>query len=107
MPEEEIKKQPITIPEAKAILEKISIDEADQIQKRTLDYLSKFSKTTPENARKLVAALMKKGLTEEEAIELVNNMPKSAEEIRAFTAGWKKFIPTETVQEILNILKQT
>lgn len=100
-------KQPITIPEAKAILEKISLDQADQIQKRTLDYLSKFSKTTPENARRLVGELMKKGLTEEEAIELVNNLPKSAEEIRVFTAGWKKFLPTENVQEILNILKQT
>jgi DNA-directed RNA polymerase subunit F len=104
---EQIKKRPITIPEAKAILEKINLDQADQIQKRTLDYLSKFSKTTPENARRLVEELMKKGLTEEEAIELVNSMPKSAEEIRVFSAGWKKFLPTETVQEILNILKQT
>lgn len=104
---EQIKKRPITIPEAKAILEKINLDQADQIQKRTLDYLSKFSKTTPENARRLVEDLMKKGLTEEEAIELVNSMPKSAEEIRVFSAGWKKFLPTETVQEILNILKQT
>jgi DNA-directed RNA polymerase subunit F len=103
---EPIKKQPITIPEAKAILEKINLEQADQIQKRTLDYLTKFSKTTAERARRLVEALMKKGLTEEEAIELVNNMPKSVEEIRVFSAGWKKFLPTETVQEILNILKQ-
>lgn len=107
MPEEQIKKRPITIPEAKAILEKVNVEEADQIQKRTLDYLSKFSKTTPENARKQIEALTKKGLTEEEAIELVNNMPRSAEEIRVFTAGWKRFLPTETIQEILNTLKQT
>lgn len=106
MSEQRIKKQPITIPEAKKILEKISLDQADQIQKRTLDYLSKFSKTTAENARKLVEALKQKGLTEEEAVEVVNTMPKSIEELRVFTAGWKKFLSTSTLQEILNILQQ-
>ncbi len=105
MSEPKIKKQPITIPEAKKILEKINLDQADQIQKRTIDYLSKFSKTTAENAKKLVEALMEKGLTEEEAVELVNSMPKSIEEIRVFAAGWKKFLPTATLQEILNTLK--
>lgn len=106
MSEQKIKKQPITIPEAKKLLESINLDKADQIQKRTLDYLSKFSKTTPEKARKLVEALISKGLTEEEAVELVNNMPKSIEEIRIFSSGWKKFLPTTTLQEILTILQQ-
>ena len=35
-------------------------------------------------------------LTEEEAIELVNIIPKSKEEIRVFAAGWKKLLSIET-----------
>ncbi|MEM3510462.1 MAG: RNA polymerase Rpb4 [Nitrososphaerales archaeon] len=106
MSEQKIKKQPITIPEAKKLLENLDLDQADQIQKRTLDYLTKFSKTTPEKASKLVKTLIEKGLTEEEAVELVNNMPRSIEEVRVFTSGWKKFLPTATLQEILSILQQ-
>jgi len=44
-------------------------------------------------------------LTEEEAVEIVNIMPTSLEELRAFTFGWKKLILTETLGKMLNILK--
>ncbi len=106
MPEQKINRRPITIPEAKAVLEKIDLERADQIQKRTLDYLAKFAKSTPERAVSLKKALMERGLTEEEAVELINVMPNSIEEMRVFTSGWKKLLPTETLQDILNILKQ-
>jgi DNA-directed RNA polymerase subunit F len=45
-------------------------------------------------------------LTEEEAVEVVNIMPLSQEELRAFTFGWKKLILTETLDKMLNILKE-
>ena len=41
----------LTLSEAHQILEKIDVEKADQIQKRTLDYTSKFAKTTPEVAK--------------------------------------------------------
>jgi DNA-directed RNA polymerase subunit F len=44
-------------------------------------------------------------LTEEEAVEVVNIMPTSLEELRAFTFGWKKLILSETLEKMLNILK--
>jgi DNA-directed RNA polymerase subunit F len=44
-------------------------------------------------------------LTEEEAVEIVNIMPTSLEELRAFTFGWKKLILTDTLGKMLNILK--
>jgi DNA-directed RNA polymerase subunit F len=44
-------------------------------------------------------------LTEEEAVEIVNIMPTSLEELRAFTFGWKKLILTDTLVKMLNILK--
>jgi DNA-directed RNA polymerase subunit F len=46
-------------------------------------------------------------LKPEEAIEIVNIMPTSIEELRAFTYGWKKLILTETLEKMLNILKPT
>jgi len=101
------KRSVISIPEAKEILEKIDIEKADQIQKRTLDYTSKFSKTEPEKARNMRERLIKEcSLTDEEATELINVMPKSTEEIRAFTSGWKKLLPTDVVEKIIKILSE-
>lgn len=95
----------ITIPEAKEILSKIDPEQTDQIQKRTMDYLQKFSKIEPEKARKVRKALVDDcGLTMEEATEIVNIMPKSQEELRVFTAGWRKLIPSATIEKILKIL---
>ncbi|MDA4129339.1 MAG: RNA polymerase Rpb4 [Thaumarchaeota archaeon] len=97
----------ITIPEAREILSKIDPEHTDQIQKRTMDYLMKFSKTEPEKAKKMRKQLVEEcGLTVEESTELVNIMPKSQEELRVFTAGWRKLIPTATVEKILKILSE-
>jgi len=101
------KRSVISVPEAKEILEKIDIEKADQIQKRTLDYTSKFSKTEPEKARNMRERLVKEcSLTDEEATELINIMPKRTEEIRVFTSGWKKLLPTEVVEKIIKILSK-
>jgi len=101
------KKTVISIPEAKEILEKIDVEKADQIQKRTLDYVTKFSKTTPEKATGIKEKLVKEcSLTDEEATELVNIMPRSIEEMRVFTSGWKKLLPTDTIKKILKILSE-
>jgi DNA-directed RNA polymerase subunit F len=98
-------KKVLSIPEAGQILQKMDIEKADQIQKRTLDYTSKFSKTAPDGAKKLRKELETEcGLSEEEAVELVNVMPKSLEELRTFTSGWRKLLPTETIEKILKIL---
>ena len=45
------------------------------------------------------------GLTEEEAVEVINIMPKSTEELRTFTSGWRKLLPSETLDKILKILR--
>lgn len=95
----------ISISEAKEILSKIDPEKTDQIQKRTMDYLLKFSKVEPDKARKVRKTLTEEcGLTIEEATELINIMPKSQEELRVFTAGWRKLIPAATVEKILKVL---
>jgi DNA-directed RNA polymerase subunit F len=99
-------KKLLTLSEAHQILEKIDVEKADQIQKRTLDYVSKFAKISAESAKKLRKQLESEcGLSTEEAVEVINIMPKSIEELRTFTAGWRKLLPTETLEKMLKILK--
>lgn len=96
------KKEMIALPDVKEILEAKKIDEMDQIQRWTYDYVNKFSKIGRKQAQKLVTELVTEcGLTEEEAVEVVNILPSSLEEIRAFTFGWKKLILTSTSESIL------
>ena len=103
---EKTEKKLLTIPEANQILQKIDVEKADQIQKRTLDYTTKFAKADSDDAKKLRKQLETDcGLSEEEAVELVNIMPKSVEELRTFTSGWRKLLSTETLEKILKILR--
>jgi DNA-directed RNA polymerase subunit F len=97
----------ITLAEAKEILSKIDPEVADQIQKRTQDYLAKFAKVESDKARRLRKELIEDcGLTTDEATELVNILPKTQEELRVFTAGWRKLIPTNIVEKIVKILNE-
>jgi DNA-directed RNA polymerase subunit F len=80
----------------------------DQIQRWTFDYVTKFSKISPDAAKILVNDLIREcEFTEEEAVELVNIMPKSLEELRTFTFGWKKLILTSTLEKALAKLTST
>ena len=102
---EVIKREIVTLSEVKKILETIPVDEMDQIQRWTFDYSKKFSKVDYEPAKEMVDRLMAEGdLTNEESVELVNVMPRSIEELRAFTFGWKKLIVTEKLEKIKSIL---
>jgi DNA-directed RNA polymerase subunit F len=101
-----IKKEIVTLPRVKEILESVKPDDMDQIQRWTADYVSKFAKVESKKAQRMTRQLVEQcDLTEEEAVEIVNIMPTSFEELRAFTFGWKKLILTETLTKMLNILK--
>ena len=105
--EEIVKKQMITLPEVKEILSKQDVESMDQIQRWTHDYVSKFSKIEPKVAKKMKQDLISQcGLTEEEAVEIVNVLPKSLPELRSFTFGWKKLILSETLEKILKIINE-
>jgi DNA-directed RNA polymerase subunit F len=102
---EVIKREIVTLSEVKKILETIPVDEMDQIQRWTFDYSKKFSKVDYEHGKEMVDRLVAEGdLTNEESVELVNVMPRSIEELRAFTFGWKKLIVTEKLEKIKSIL---
>ncbi|KAG2474420.1 MAG: RNA polymerase Rpb4 [Nitrosopumilales archaeon] len=105
--EEVKKKQPISISEVKEILGKEDPEAMDQIQRWTFDYVSKFAKLDPKDAKKMREQLIKEcELTTEEAAEIVNIRPTTSAELRSFTFGWKKLILAETLEKILKITKE-
>ena len=104
---EEVKdKTIVSLTEVKEILDNHDIESMDQIQRWTYDYVSKFVKIDPKDAVKMKQELVKEcGLTEAEAVELINICPTSLPELRSFTFGWKKLILSETLEKILKIIK--
>jgi DNA-directed RNA polymerase subunit F len=103
-----IKKEVISLPQVKEILEAVKPDDMDQIQRWTYDYVSKFAKTNPKIAKKMIEQLVHECESkEEEAVEIVNVLPTSLEELRAFSFGWKKLVLTETLEKMLSILKMS
>jgi DNA-directed RNA polymerase subunit F len=88
MSKKSLEDKPLTVPQVKQALEALGEEQLDQFQRRTLDYTAKFTKTTPENAETLVQKLVKEFELElNEAVEIVNCMPESVEEIRVFLGG--------------------
>src|SRR5207249_3627415 len=103
-----IKKEVISLPQVKGILEAVKPDDMDQIQRWTYDYVGKFAKTNSKIGKKMVDELVNQcELKEEEAVEIVNVLPTSLEELRAFSFGWKKLVLTENLEKMLSILKMS
>jgi DNA-directed RNA polymerase subunit F len=105
--EEIKKKQAISLAEVKEILGKVDVEEMDQIQRWTYDYVSKFTTTDAKEAKEMKKKLVKEcELTQDEAVEIVNIRPTSLAELRSFTFGWKKLILAETLEKMLKIIKE-
>jgi DNA-directed RNA polymerase subunit F len=105
MTEKSEKEKKLTLPQVKKLLESMGEENLDQFQRRTFDYVSKFSKIDAEVAEKLVEKLVAEfDLEEEEAVQIVNCMPKTVEELRVFMAGGRKIIETSKLEAIVNLL---
>jgi DNA-directed RNA polymerase subunit F len=105
MSKENVGEKNLTLPQVKKLLESIGEENLDQLQRRTFDYASKFSKIDAEAAAKLVERLQKEfGLEEEEAIQITNCLPKTVDELRVFLGGGRKIINASTLKTISNVL---
>lgn len=97
----------LTLPQVKKLLESLGEENLDQFQRRTFDYVSKFSRVDAKAAEKLVKKLVDEfSLEEEEAVPIVNCMPRSIEELRIFLAGGRKIIETSKLEAIVNLLDE-
>ena len=105
MGKRELGERKLMLPQAKEVLEAIGEENLDQFQRRTLDYVKKFSKVDAKTAGKLLKTLMKDfGLDEDEAVQVVNCMPETVEELRVFLAGGRKIIETAKLEGIISLL---
>ena len=107
MSEKNTTEKKLTLPQVKKLLESAGEENLDQLQRRTFDYVSKFSKTDVESAERIVAKLVADyGLDEVEAVQIVNCMPKSVEELRVFLASGRKIIETSKLEAIVSLLDE-
>ena len=107
MPRKALRKRAITVPEVKEILESIGEENLDQFQRRSLDYAAKFSKVDVDTTEELLNKLVEQfELEEEEAVQIVNCMPESVEEIRVFLGGGRRIVETSKLEGILALLDE-
>jgi DNA-directed RNA polymerase subunit F len=108
MSKRSIAEKKLVIPQVKKSLEALGEENLDQFQRRTLDYALKFSKVeNPDSAEKLVERLTSEfGVDEDEAVQIVNCMPTSLEELRIFLAGGRKIIEASKLEAIVGLLNE-
>jgi len=105
MEKQDVTEKRLTLPQVKSVLEEIGEENLDQFQRRTLDYVNKFSKLDAKVAEKLLGKLMKDfGLEEAEAVQVVNCMPETVDELRVFLASGRKIIETAKLEAIITLL---
>ena len=105
MEKKELSENRLTLPQVKKALEEIGEENLDQFQRRTLDYVNKFSKVDAKTAEKLLEKLVQEfDLDEAEAIQVVNCMPETVDELRVFLAGGRKIVETAKLDAVVAFL---
>jgi DNA-directed RNA polymerase subunit F len=102
-----LKERIITVPQVKEALEAIGEERLDQFQRRSLDYATKFTKVDPDKVDTIVKEFMEKfEVEEEEAVQIINAMPESIQEIRVFLSGGRRIIEGSKLEKILAFLNK-
>ena len=105
MENQDVNEKRLTLPQVKKVLEAIGEENLDQFQRRTLDYVNKFTKLDSKVAEGLLEKLVKDfGLEEAEAVQVVNCMPETTDELRVFLASGRKIIETAKLEAIIALL---
>jgi len=107
MHKRELSETRLSLPQVKQELMAIGEENLDQFQRRTLDYVSKFSKIDQSAAGELIEKLIKDfGLENDEAVQVVNCAPETVDEMRIFLAGGRKIIETSKLEAIVSLLNE-
>jgi DNA-directed RNA polymerase subunit F len=102
-----LKERIITVPQVKEALDTIGEEQLDQFQRRSLDYATKFTKVDSDKVDLIIKEFVETfEVDEEEAVQMVNAMPESIQEIRVFLAGGRKIIETSKLEKILSFLNK-
>ena len=102
-----LKERIVTVPQVKEALDAIGEEQLDQFQRRSLDYATKFTKVDPDKVDLIIKEFVETfEVDEEEAVQMVNAMPESIQEIRVFLAGGRRIIETSKLEKILSFLNK-
>ena len=97
----------ITNPEARSVLEDVNEEQLGEFQRRTLEYTRKFSKIPQKEAARLTEELHTTlQLERNDAIQIVNCLPSTVEELRALLTVKGRFVSTEQLNGILEIMRR-
>ncbi|MGQ9720213.1 MAG: hypothetical protein ACUVXA_02700 [Candidatus Jordarchaeum sp.] len=108
MPVKILKERLLNLAEVKKILEeRSSKGELSYFQRVTLDYATKFSQLSAEKSVQIIKKLTENfGISESTAIQIVNAVPKSIDELRVFLTNEQKIFTEEELSEFLKILEE-
>jgi len=100
--------KPITIPEAKEIIEKEnSKRELGFEQKAALQHSIAFSKLAPEDSKKLVLELMKiENITITLAVKMADILPNHPDDVRVIFAKERFVLEQKTIDNILKSVEK-
>ncbi|MCW4034925.1 MAG: RNA polymerase Rpb4 family protein [Candidatus Bathyarchaeota archaeon] len=102
-----LQERTVTVPQVKEALESIGEERLDQFQRRSLDYATKFAKLDASAVDTVLTKLVEDfDVDQDEAVQIVNAMPESIQELRVFLAGGRKIIETSKLEKILVFLKK-
>ena len=102
-----LKERIITVPQVKEALESIGEERLDQFQRRSLDYATKFTKVDADKVDTILSKFVEEfEVEEDEAVQIINAMPESVQEIRVFLAGGRKIIESSKLEKILEFLNK-
>ena len=98
------KKKPITVAEARKILEE-NLEDLDPLQRRVHDYTVRFTKLEADQGEKMVDDLIEAGVERPLAVQIVNALPESIGEVRTFL-GRRRIIAEDLMTNILGIIEK-
>lgn len=103
-----LKSEEVTLANAKKVIEELlENSELDYMQQITLDYISKFVKIDFKSAEDLLNKLIKEfNLERHIAVQIVNILPKTIEELRTITQQSKK-VKDDDLNKILQRILET
>ncbi len=101
-----VSEKPLLLAEAKALLDKRQKDgELSFEQQNTLTYLQEFTVLGEKEAHELKKDLVKQGLSEAQAIDVVNLMPAKEEDLRNALGEARSSFNLDQLKSLLKIVK--
>ena len=108
MPKEIVDKEPLSLPEVVTIFNKRKkASELNYLQRIALEHAQRSSQITGRQARALIKKLMTEfEISEKIAINIVNFMPETIDEMRVFVQDATRVYSTEELHLMLDLLRE-